>query len=370
VNSRLILGLWFLAVGVSPAAAQKWQIQYFYDHAKSSFGVTDLQFASATRGVAVGFIRDGKRDEPTSVITADGGLHWQTVPLKEMPVSLFFLNENLGWMVTTKGLWQTADSGKTWTKLPKLIAEIYRVHFVDEQHGWAIGPRKTAMATQNGGKSWTQLGAATPTFGENTDYSAYTWITFATPRIGLITGWNMPPNRNAPELPDWVNPEATLDQRETAHLSYTLATVDGGVTWTPSSRSLFGTIARIRFAPEANRLGLMLMQYSGTFRYPSEVYSLQWPGGATHTVYRDTKFAVSDVWLAADGTAYLAGTAVRGKLRNVIPEKVQVLTSKDLENWTSMPVDYHAEATSVILAGSGNDLWMATDSGIILKLMR
>jgi len=31
-----------------------------------------------------------------AVVTSDGGAHWQTVDLKEIPVSLFFLNENLG----------------------------------------------------------------------------------------------------------------------------------------------------------------------------------------------------------------------------------------------------------------------------------
>ena len=113
------------------------------------------------------------------------------------------------------------------------------------------------------------------------------------------------------------------------------------------------------------------MQYSETFRYPSEVYAFKWPGGATHTVYRDAKFDVTDIWLASDGTAYLAGTAVRGKMRGVVPDKVRVLTSKDFENWTPIPVDYHAEATATILAASDDDhLWMATDTGMILKLIR
>ena len=62
---------------------------------------------------------------------------------------------------------------------------------------------------------------------------------------------------------------------------------------------------------------------------------------------------------------------MRGKLRNVIPEKVQVLTSKDLDNWTPIPVDYRAEATTAILASSDDThLWMATDSGMILALTR
>jgi hypothetical protein len=348
--------------------AQKWQIQYFYDQAKSTFVVSDLQFPSAARGVAVGVIKRGNHEEPTSVVTSDGGEHWQTVVLKEIPVSLFFLNENLGWMVTTKGIWQTLEAGKTWTKLPKLPSEVYRVYFLDESKGWAIGPRKTAIETDDGGKSWTSLGAAAADYGEDIQYSAYTWITFATPRLGLITGWNIPPRQFGSDRPNWVDPGDTLRQRDTPHLSYTLATGDGGNKWTPSSSSLFGSIARVRFGPEGKGLGLM--QYSETFRYPSEVYSIDWPGGGTHTVYRDPKFAVTDIWLTSDGTAYLAGTAVRGQLRSVIPQKVQVLTSKDLENWTPIPVDYRAEATAAILAASGGQIWMATDAGMILKLVQ
>jgi hypothetical protein len=372
VNSpfaRPFFGLWLLAMGASPLAAQKWQIQYFYDHAKSTFVICDLQFPSTSRGVAVGVIRDGKREQPTSVLTADGGLHWQMVPLKEAPVSLFFLNESLGWMVTTKGLWQTVEAGRSWTKLPKLPGEIFRVHFLDENHGWAIGPKKTALATSDGGKTWNLLGAAAAEDGEDLNYSAYTWITFATPRDGLITGWNIPPKRFAPLAPSWMDPESASRQRDTPHLSFTLTTSDAGVDWSPASASLFGIVARVRFVPEGK--GLELMQYSESFRYPSEVYAITWPGGATHTIYRDTKFDVTDVWMSSDGTAYLSGTELRGKLRGVIPDKVQVLTSNDLENWTPMPVDYRAEASATVLAAADDDhLWLATDTGMILKLQR
>jgi photosystem II stability/assembly factor-like uncharacterized protein len=360
------LALVFLSA--SQLTAQKWQIQYFYDQAKSNFAVSDLQFSSATHGVAVGVIHGTRRDEPFSVVTSDAGEHWEPFPLKETPISLFFLNENQGWLVTAKGLWQTSTSGTVWTKLPKVGAEITRVYFLDEQHGWAIGPKKNALETRDGGKSWIHLSAATPQFGEDPDYSAYTWITFASPQRGFITGWNIPPNRNAPELPDWVNPAAALKVPDTPHSSFTLTTNDGGAIWTPASRSMLGAIARVRFI--ANGKGLGLMQYSETAQYPSEVYAVDGPGAGSHTVYRDAKFAVSDVWLTPDGTAYLAGTVVRGKLRSVIPEKVRVLTSKDLTNWTPIAVDYRAEALSVILSGAGDQLWMATDSGMILKLTR
>ena len=367
--ARPILGLWLLVAGMSPAAAQKFEIQYFYDHAKSSFVICDMQFASVNRGVAVGVIRTGKREEPSSVVTADGGLHWQTVPLKEPPVSLFFLNENLGWLVTAKGLWRTVEAGRSWTKLPKVPAEIFRVYFLSERHGWAIGAKKTALETRDGGQTWSPLVAASAQDGEDINFSSYTWVAFASPRNGLITGWNIPPHRFDTLLPNWMDPDTALRQRETPHLSFTLTTADGGAEWTAASASLFGVISRVRFAPEGK--GLELTKYSETFRYPSEVSALQWPGGESHTVYRDAKFDVSDIWLASDGTAYLSGVRIRGKLRGVIPDKVEVFTSKDLENWTPIPVDYRAEASNTILAGAGDDhLWLATDTGMILKLVR
>jgi photosystem II stability/assembly factor-like uncharacterized protein len=366
-GGRRICALWLLAAGVTPLAAQKWQIQYFYDHAKSSFAISDLQFPSATRGVAVGVITQGKREDPTSVVTSDGGQHWQTVALHEPPISLFFLNENLGWLVTTKGLWKTVEAGRTWTKLPRLPSEIYRVYFLDENHGWAVGPKKTALETNDGGKTWTPLGFAAADYGEDVKYSAYTLIAFATPKMGLITGWNIPPSMNDWQLPDWVDPETALRQRSRPHLAFTVSTSDAGNRWIPSSKSLFGTISHIRFAP--NGTGLELMQYGAASRYPSEVYSFDWPIGAAHSVYRDAKFAVSDIWLATDGTAYLAGTRVRGQMRNVIPEAMQVLTSKDLKNWTPIPVDYRAQGLTAILAASDDGhLWMATDTGMILVL--
>lgn len=366
---RPILGLWTLALAVFPLSAQKWQIQYFYDHAKSTFAICDLQFPSANRGVAVGVVRDARRDNPMSVVTSDGGQHWQEVPLKETPVSLFFLNENLGWLVTAKGIWQTEEAGRSWTKLPKGPAGIFRVYFVSEMRGWAIGAKKTALETRDGGKTWTPLAAAKAEESENTRYTSYTWITFTTPRDGVITGWNIPPLIYGPPLPAWIDPEASLRQRDVSHVSYALSTSDGGATWIPSSRSSFGIIGRIRLSGPGK--GFELVRYGETFRYPSEILMFDNREDTNHTVYRDTKFDVSDIWLASDGTAYLAGTVVRGRIRGIIPGRVRVLASKDYENWEPIPVDYRTEATATMLASAGDDhLWMATDTGMILKLVR
>ena len=357
-----IAALW----GVTPVRAQKWQLQYFYDEEKSTMAIVDLQFPSAKRGVAVGFIEEGRRRDPVEVVTSDGGAHWQKMALKEMPISLFFLNDSLGWMVTTKGLWRTTEAGKDWEKVGKPITDILRVYFKDENNGWAVGPKKTVLETSDGGKEWNKVAAAADEPGDP-NYSAYTWISFATPQFGLIAGFNLPPRRFGPDFPDWLDPEGTLNQRDTPHLNYTLVTRDAGKTWHPTSASLFGETTKVRFLPDGTGLGLV--EYSQMFRYPSEAYKLDWHTGKNETIYKDTKFAVTDIWLAPDGTAYLAGILSPGKIRNVLPGKVQVLMSKDLSTWNEMPVDYRAEANRTMLAGADRDVWLATDTGMILHLV-
>ena len=60
-----------------------------------------------------------------------------------------------------------------------------------------------------------------------------------------------------------------------------------------------------------------------------------------------------------------------GQLRHVVPGKVQVLKSTDLNSWIEMPVDYRATANRTLLAVVDDEhMWMATDTGMILKLVK
>jgi photosystem II stability/assembly factor-like uncharacterized protein len=355
------------AVSFAGEPAPKWRIQYFYDEDKATFHFVDLQFPSARRGLAVGTIVEGTHQKPTAVLTSDGGEHWQTSPLEEPPVSLYFLNESLGWMVTTKGLWQTTEAGKNWRKLPKLPNNVYRVYFTDEKTGYAAAAKKKVYRTRDGGQHWEDVAAAAEPPG-NPEYSGYTWISFATPQFGIVTGWNMPPPR-AQRLPDWLDPEAAANRRDTPHLSYSLVTNDAGKTWKASSASLFGQVTRVRFGPRGTGLGLI--EYPASFRYAAEAYQIDWKTGKSQTVYRDRKFAISDIWLTPDGTAYLAGVQAVGQIRGVVPGKVMVLVSQnpELTAWTEIAVDYRAVANQVILAvADAKNMWLATDGGMILKL--
>jgi len=367
-----------LAVLAAPLAAQRWESKYLYDKDKSGLVFMDIAFPSPQRGVAVGYETDGKHEEPVSLITTDAGEHWQRLPLKAMPHSLFFLNEKLGWLVTDGPLYRTTDQGRHWAPMPRpepdmgllgpgmVMPEAVRVLFVDEKHGWAIGSQKLILETHDGGSHWKPV-KATPAQPGSAYYSAYTWIAVADPNTAMITGWNIPPRRWGNEKPDWVDPQSVLMRPDVPHLNYTVTTHDGGKTWSTRAASVFGEVERFRFLPDGRALGLTV--YSQSFHYPSEVFRFDWHTGKSARVYRDQNFAVSDIWLSPSGTAYLAGTSAQGKLRDVVPGKVRVLASKDYVNWKEIDVDYRAEAHRVIITAADEDnLWIATDMGMILKL--
>jgi photosystem II stability/assembly factor-like uncharacterized protein len=357
-----------LAAAAVPLSAQRWENQYLYDEDRSSLVIVDLQFASAKRGVAVGYIQRESHQDPVSLVTSDGGRRWRRVPLKKLPVSLFFLNETLGWMVTDKGrLWKTTEAGENWIEMPKPPAEILRVCFTDERRGWAVGVKKSILETRDGGQHWSAVAAAADPPGKPQE-SAYNLIAFATPQYGFIGGLNLPPQPLSTELPSWMDPANGMDQHHLPHLIYALNTHDGGKTWRSASASVFGETSQVRFLPNGTGLGLMV--YAQDFKYPSEVFTIDWHTGHSTSLYRDQKFAVSDIWLAPDGAMFLAGTVSQAKLRDVVPGKVQVLTSNDGRAWTPIPVDYRATANRVFLASAEGEIWMATDAGMILKLVK
>ena len=78
----------------------------------------------------------------------------------------------------------------------------------------------------------------------------------------------------------------------------------------------------------------------------------------------------TDILRGRDGVSYLAGFIPSGKLVNSpVPGRLVVLRSRHLRNWEEMDVDYRAYAHSAMFATPGQgDLWLATDTGMILKL--
>jgi hypothetical protein len=351
----------------SALSAAKWQLSYFYDKDNSSLVINDLQFPSPARGVAAGYLEDKGDSKPVSVTTDDGGAHWTISKLKHVPISLFFLNDELGWMVTPDGIWQTADAGRDWRELPKSPKLLLKVYFLSEARGFAIGAHKLAYQTEDGGKTWDPIAAAAEPHTDP-EYTVYNDITFVNDKTGLINGFSAPPRAGDSGKPDWLDPEDTTARREWPHLSIMLDTRDGGKTWQPSTASMFGRITRGSFLPDGRGLGLI--EFTDTFKWPSEVHLIDGTTGQSGIVYNATDRAITDVLLLPSGTGYLAGVEVAGKLQHTqIPRKLKILRSEDLSGWQEMDVDYRATAVRAMLRAAGDgSLWVATDTGMILKL--
>jgi photosystem II stability/assembly factor-like uncharacterized protein len=242
-----------------------------------------------------------------------------------------------------------------------------RVFFLDESHGWAIGSRKGAWETKNGGREWTNLEAAAQP-KTTPEFTAYSCIDFANPRMGLITGYSKPPRRQVGRgsLPEWAAPES--QPREWPSITIMLQTSDGGARWAMSESSMFGQITRVRLAPDGRGLGLI--EFFGTFDWPAEVVGLDWHTGTSTRVFRRKNRVVTDVALPPQGPAYLVAVEPPGILfRSPIPGKLKLLQSDNLSEWKEMEVDYRAAARRAVLAApDGTHVWVATDTGMILKL--
>ena len=360
----LLLSLISLASGAETA---RWKLQYFYDQDRSSFTIVDLKFPSPQRGIAVGVVVNQGDVKPMSAITTDGGANWSLVPLKEPAVSLFFLNESLGWLVTTKGLWRTEEAGRSWRKV-KAPSGIVRVYFLDAEHGWAVGNRKQAYETSNGGADWVKA-AFINEVKSNPDYTHFAWIEFLNKDVGMIGGWSKPPRRTRQHLPDWVEPDEASQRRTWPQLGIVVQTRDGGKTWKPSAASLFGQMTALKWSQEG--WAVTLTEFSEAFDWPSEV--MYWKGGEISRIYRDKERKVTDVAIEGrKGPIYLAAIEHFGRLQDLpIPRKVKIVRSEDAAHWTEMEVDYRATARRVILAVAGtNEMWAATDTGMILKLVQ
>src|SRR5579863_3041097 len=359
-----------LALGAIPAAVlslaagpeqppERWRQLYFYDELKSSLVINDFKFITLQHAVAVGFLleQEGKI-KPTSLTTDDGGVHWALTPLKEVPISVFFFDEKHGWIVGDKSIWQSVDGGHTWRKLGP-VDNAVRVYFTSEDHGWAVAEQKKVYETTDGGRTWKELPAAQSPESPP-ESTVYNWIDFASPAIGIITGWNQPQGTAKGRLPEWMNPSANRFRRETPHVSVFLQTRDGGKTWDPTTGSLFGHVSCVRLSPAG--FGLGVIEFTESFDWPSEVFRIDWTTGKSERVFRSQHRLITDVAIPPAGPSYLAGIEKLDKLSDSpVPGKVKVYLSDDLANWTEMDVDYKATAHRAMLSAvDDHNIWLAT----------
>src|SRR5436305_1749921 len=147
-------------LAISREAFNDPRFKYFSDLPEDTYhGFLSAPIIARDRVVGVINSARGKDDDGLVLVTRDAGKTWTEVPIKEPPLSVFFLNESTGWIVTPNGLWRTDESGLSWRKI-KGLKGVERVHFLTEDHGFAVGSPKLMMETKDGGKTWTDIAAA------------------------------------------------------------------------------------------------------------------------------------------------------------------------------------------------------------------
>src|SRR5260370_38905759 len=109
-RSPLLLPL-FLSSPLPSNAAERWKMQFYYNKDQSILDIRDLQCPSAQRCIAAGVIVEkNDRQKGSVLVTSDGGKQWAFVDFRDRPLSMFFLNESVGWIAAEHGVWETDES--------------------------------------------------------------------------------------------------------------------------------------------------------------------------------------------------------------------------------------------------------------------
>ena len=92
--------------------------------------------------------------------TTDGGNNWECynlLPLGCVFGSIYFINEDIGWVIGNDNIKKTEDGGSNWT-LQYNIPNTYlpSIYFVDSTCGWAVGGMGTILHTTNGGVTFVE----------------------------------------------------------------------------------------------------------------------------------------------------------------------------------------------------------------------
>lgn len=164
------LSLLVLACSVSASAQTgAWSRQ----HTGTMSWLHSVFFLDQNRGWAIG-------SKGTLLATVDGGRTWQSKSASTTDVlrDIFFVDDNTGWLVCEVNVYElktkeqpraylmrTTDGGERWERMEikgvDFDARLVRAVFSRGGRGWAFGEAGAIFATRDGGTNWTRLRSPT-----------------------------------------------------------------------------------------------------------------------------------------------------------------------------------------------------------------
>lgn len=117
-----------------------------------NISVYDLWFVNELRGYAVG-------EGGFTLRTLDGGITWE--PMNETmgndQFSVFFYNEQLGWMVGATCGARTTDGGDTWEPMCAIPSYAKAIFFTSPDTGYVVGQSGQTLRSTDGGETWENV---------------------------------------------------------------------------------------------------------------------------------------------------------------------------------------------------------------------
>jgi photosystem II stability/assembly factor-like uncharacterized protein len=219
--------------------------------------IAAVSFPTASTGYVVA--EDGR-----AYGTGDGGTDWSPIadlPLasgegrEEVATDLFFLEPDVGFATTEKGLYKTTDGGASWTLEISRPGGFEAVSFADPSAGYVVGRAGGAYRTTDGGLTWQPEAASpsTPPLTLTSIRCADALRCLATTSSGqrLLRTVDGGATWSIVLLPDPVEAKAaTFSSTTGAVAGGTLGRLarsdDAGASWSEVGAALSGTFGRLR----------------------------------------------------------------------------------------------------------------------------
>jgi len=211
--------------------------------------------------------------------TIDSGNQWidQTADIDRIITSVYFIDEQTGWLVGGDGaIYKTEDGGDNWIlKNSGVPMNLWSVYFVDSNTGWAVGDDGAVLKTIDSGQTWT--GQISGTY--KTLYS----VNFPDTKTGYCVGYSYI-DRNAPYDGIFLKTISGGDITSVTRLSFNSVPVDFILRQNYPNPFNSETLISYELKQES-RVLLKIFNTSGQLiktlvdsRQPIGMYSVRWNG--------------------------------------------------------------------------------------------